>query len=310
VTDFSVRRVVTQVQPDGSEVFVSDGPPPKSISAPNGFGVSEVLWLDGAPSDRDAGRDRDDADFPLEPPAGGASSRIIRFPGGDEWFRVPDDDPAHPGMHTTDTLDLMVVLDGDIVLGLEDEEIELSTGDVVIQRSTNHRWRTPTGCTYWVTMLRPDPSKTPAPLAWSNDAKSPVRRVVTDGQSAYDGYAPTQLDVPGVTLVDVWHTGGPLAAPTQGGDTRTSFELEPARGGLAMRWFEMPPNQQPTDAGWHRTATIDIDVVLQGRVALELPGDHRTELGPGDVVIQRGTNHRWTSIGDEPSRMAAVMFAV
>jgi quercetin dioxygenase-like cupin family protein len=107
----------------------------------------------------------------------------------------------------------------------------------------------------------------------------------------------------------VWQPGGPLAAPPLGGDTGAGFVLEPAGGGIAMRWFEMPPKQEPSDAGWHTTATIDVDVVLEGRVALELPGQ-RLELGPGDAVIQRGTNHRWTSIGDVPCRMAAVMIAV
>jgi quercetin dioxygenase-like cupin family protein len=239
------------------------------------------------------------------------SSRIIRFPGGDEWFRVPDDDPEHPGMHTTDTLDLMVVLEGTIVLGLEGEEVEIGAGDVVIQRRTNHRWRTSTGCTYWVTMLRPDPSKPSTSLTWATDAKSPVRRVITDGAVAHGGYAPTALETAGVTLVDIWQTGGPLASATQGGDAAGEWQLEPPGGGIAMRWFEMAPaDTVGPDVGWHTTATIDIDVVVAGRLALELPGGSRTELGAGDVVIQRGTNHRWLTLGDEPARLAAVMFAV
>jgi hypothetical protein len=49
--------------------------------------------------------------------------------------------------------------------------------------------------------------------------------------------------------------------------------------------------------------------VLSGRVALELPGGHRAELGPGDVVVQRGTDHRWIPL-EEPFRMAALMVAV
>lgn len=309
MTDFSVRRVVTQVNPDGSETFASDGPPPKTISAPTGFGVSELLWFDGAPADRDAGRDRDDADFPLEPPPGGMSSRIIHFPPGDDWFRVPNDDDARPGMHTTDTLDLMIVLGGSITLGLEDAEVEIGAGDAVIQRNTNHRWRTSTGCTYWVTMLRPDATRTPSSLTWSTGVTGPVRRVVTDGSIVHDGFAPVGIDVPGTTLVDIWQTGGPLASPTQGGDPDGPWELEPAGGGVALRLFAMPPNQEPHDGGWHTTKTIDIDVVLRGRVALELPGC-RTELGPGDAVVQRGTNHRWTSVGDEPLQVAAVMFAL
>ena len=46
----------------------------------------------------------------------------------------------HPYMHRTETVDYAVVLEGEVVLMLDDEEVHLKAGDVVIQRGTNHAW--------------------------------------------------------------------------------------------------------------------------------------------------------------------------
>lgn len=310
MTSFSVRRVVTGHE-QGQAVVVSDGPPPGTISAPTGFGVSELLWLDGPPGGPDAGGDRDGGGFPLEPPAGGLSARVIRMPAGPDWLRVEGDDPERPGMHATDTLDLMIVLDGAIVLGLDDGERTVAAGDVVVQRGTRHRWRVSgdAPCTYLVVMLRPDRRHPVPDLSPSTSGGGEVRRVVT-GSPVVDGEAPSGVHAGGTVLLDLWQTGGPLAAPDQGGDVDGPWALEPANGGIAFRWLQMAPREFGPDEGWHTTATIDIDVILAGRLALELPGATRTELAAGDVVVQRGTEHRWLPIGDEPVRMAAVMVAV
>jgi uncharacterized cupin superfamily protein len=43
-------------------------------------------------------------------------------------------------MHRTRTLDYAVVIEGEIVLVLEDSEVTLKKSDVVVQRGTNHAW--------------------------------------------------------------------------------------------------------------------------------------------------------------------------
>jgi uncharacterized cupin superfamily protein len=43
-------------------------------------------------------------------------------------------------MQKTRTLDFCIVLEGEIVLVLDTQEVRLKTGDVVVQRSTNHAW--------------------------------------------------------------------------------------------------------------------------------------------------------------------------
>ena len=51
----------------------------------------------------------------------------------------------HPLMHRTETLDYAVVLEGEITLLLDDSEVNLKAGDVVIQRGTNHAWSNRSG---------------------------------------------------------------------------------------------------------------------------------------------------------------------
>jgi mannose-6-phosphate isomerase-like protein (cupin superfamily) len=45
------------------------------------------------------------------------------------------------GFHKTDSLDFVIILDGACTLALDDEEVVLQPGDVVVQRETNHAWR-------------------------------------------------------------------------------------------------------------------------------------------------------------------------
>lgn len=310
-----VRRVVTGIV-DGVDVLESDGPPPNAVDGGR-VGVWEVWWSEG--SDRHVGDpcDRTTPGFPLEPPPGGASARIIRMPGlapdvdpDDAWLRVEHDDPEMPGMHATDTLDFMVVLEGSVVLGLDDGDRVIGPGEYVVQRGTRHRWRAADehGWTYFVAMLRPDPSAIPlaATVRPGVVGTAPVRRVVT-GDPVLDGGASVHHVMGDTTMTDLWHTGGPLATASQGGETEGGWVLEPVAGGAWMRQWTMEP-APPSDHGWHRTRTVDIDVVLGGRVLLELPDGIATECGPGDVIIQRGTDHRWTSLGPEPLAVATVMF--
>lgn len=44
------------------------------------------------------------------------------------------------GFHTTQTIDYIVVLDGPVTLALDDDEVDLQPGDVVVQRATHHAW--------------------------------------------------------------------------------------------------------------------------------------------------------------------------
>jgi len=56
----------------------------------------------------------------------------------------------------------------------------------------------------------------------------------------------------------------------------------------------------------HRTDTIDYVIYLSGEMSMDLD-DSSITLKPGDVLIQRGTNHRWETRGDVPARSAFVL---
>jgi quercetin dioxygenase-like cupin family protein len=326
------RRVVTGHDAEGRAVFLSDGVAPKTIDR-GPQAVTEVMVLPGPPADVSAGGDSPEAGFPLHPPAGGATVRLIRLPPpaagtsvDSQWLRVPGDDPHSPGTHTTDTLDFEVIVDGEIVLGLDDGEYQLGAGDVVVQRGTAHRWRV-TGdrpCTYLAVMVRPDVSAVAAKAVElagrPGDVSSPraPRRLVTgvdaEGRSyaELDGPPAVMLESPGphgVHMFDLWQTGGPLSSVAQGGDA-DGWQLEPIGAGVSFRMVELAAGHDPGDAGWHTTETIDVDLILSGTMELALPDVEPVVLEAGDVVVQRGTRHRWRPLGDQPVRMAAVMFAL
>jgi naringenin degradation protein FdeH len=77
-------------------------------------------------------REPNERDFTLMPVAG-------------HLLRVIDIYPPRLGgkrtvMHRTETLDYVVVIEGEVVLVLEDSEVILRKSDVVVQRGTNHAW--------------------------------------------------------------------------------------------------------------------------------------------------------------------------
>ena len=47
-------------------------------------------------------------------------------------------------LHTTPTIDFTVVISGQIVITLDDGEVRLNAGDILIQRGTHHGWNNPT----------------------------------------------------------------------------------------------------------------------------------------------------------------------
>jgi quercetin dioxygenase-like cupin family protein len=48
--------------------------------------------------------------------------------------------PRHPGFHKTTSVDYAIVLSGEIYALMDEGEVLLKAGDVLIQRGTNHAW--------------------------------------------------------------------------------------------------------------------------------------------------------------------------
>jgi quercetin dioxygenase-like cupin family protein len=62
---------------------------------------------------------------------------------------------------------------------------------------------------------------------------------------------------------------------------------------------------QSRHSAMHETHSIDVICLLQGEVSLTLENGE-TRIRPGQVVIQRGTNHAWTAHGG-PALLLAVL---
>ncbi|MBS1879745.1 MAG: cupin domain-containing protein [Actinobacteria bacterium] len=137
----------------------------------------------------------------------------------------------------------------------------------------------------------------------------PGRRIVTghdaEGRSVVvaDGPVPVLQELPeGSRFFEVWSSGearAPLAA-REPEPTRAGGPVAPRGGGSLARVVETPPGGR---APMHRTESLDYAVVLAGEMTLILAGGEEVILSPGDVVVQRGTDHAWENRGSEPVLM-------
>jgi quercetin dioxygenase-like cupin family protein len=51
-------------------------------------------------------------------------------------------EPDHPGIHTTDSIDFEYIISGEVWLELDDGiEVHLRAGDTIVQNGTRHAWR-------------------------------------------------------------------------------------------------------------------------------------------------------------------------
>jgi mannose-6-phosphate isomerase-like protein (cupin superfamily) len=156
-----VRRIVTGHDADGRSIVQEDGPPARvvTLGGESGATFHEIWNTPALPAavDRASGEPPEPG-IRLLPPAGGTRIRILDIPPDDgslaalprEAVRalfeaigaghtLPED-PPHPLMHRTETIDYGIVLEGEIVLVLDDSETVVRAGDVVIQRGTSHAW--------------------------------------------------------------------------------------------------------------------------------------------------------------------------
>ena len=101
---------------------------------------------------------------------------------------------------------------------------------------------------------------------------------------------------------------GPEPAPRQLLPT-DSPGLEPEVGGANFVFVTLPPTLPDAELGWHRTETVDINVLLGGELILVLDKEETT-VHPGDAVIQRNTMHAWKNQTDGPVYWVAVLVPI
>jgi mannose-6-phosphate isomerase-like protein (cupin superfamily) len=151
----STRRVVTGHDSNGKAVaYFDDNVAPRQRS-PGGNAVT-MLWVtEETPVDLSQKADRSEAKVGVPPPKNGSIFRIVEFPPGSANTPPVDHhqmligmgiDPdtqgyqRHPHTHRTRSIDYAIVLDGEIDMLMDDSEVHLKAGDVLVQQGTNHAW--------------------------------------------------------------------------------------------------------------------------------------------------------------------------
>ena len=143
-----IRRVVTGHDADGKSIVV--------FNDVHDYKRRVQIWTtEGSPADNsgevsDAGQ----RETRLEAPPQGSLFWLVELPpiqdlapgaAAETAERLAAEGAvAHrdrrPGMHTTRTIDYMVVLDGQVTLLLDEGEVTLHKYDTVVQRGTAHHW--------------------------------------------------------------------------------------------------------------------------------------------------------------------------
>lgn len=124
--------------------------------------------------------------------------------------------------------------------------------------------------------------------------------VISDGPAAISRQA-----ADGASFHELWATSS-IPAAIEAIEPEPVAESDPVRpppGGTRVRVVDMPPG---TRSPMHRTESVDYGVVLEGTLTLVLDGGETT-VGPGDLVVQRGTDHAWENRGDVIVRMLFVL---
>jgi quercetin dioxygenase-like cupin family protein len=127
-----IRRVVTGHDARHVAKVLMDGAATNWKTSSPGT-VSTLIWsTDGTPADISVGETIEDLGARIlgtAPPANGSRFAVIDFP------------PGNTGrMHRTETIDYVIVIAGEIDMDMDDSTVHLRTGDVMVQRGTNHAW--------------------------------------------------------------------------------------------------------------------------------------------------------------------------
>ena len=155
---YKARRIVTAEREDGSSYILSDGAVNATTGTPGVLEITE-LWS----SAESPARIPITKDAISGPPATLEPSRVgnklvveVAWPDQDPFdpakakemfdsINAPEalsqqEGQKYPGMHRTNTIDYVVILFGEIWLIVDEKELLVKQGDVVVQGGVNHTW--------------------------------------------------------------------------------------------------------------------------------------------------------------------------
>ncbi len=127
-----IRRVVTGHDDGNVAKVIIDSTATNHKGGASGA-QSTLVWItEGAPAEMPVGETVEDMGARIlgtPPPPNGTRFCVITFP------------PGNPGrMHRTETIDYVIVMEGEIDMDMDDSTVKLKAGDVLVQRGTNHSW--------------------------------------------------------------------------------------------------------------------------------------------------------------------------
>ena len=152
-----VRRVITGHDATGKAIVTYDSVSQVSGGEPELGVETYLLWVtDTTPAPISGKADEATRKVGIPPPANGSIFRIVDFHPMTKEMENLDPEflakiagqqltpgakpPRHPGMHRTKSIDYVIVLSGEITMLLDDSEVHLKAGDVLVQRATVHAW--------------------------------------------------------------------------------------------------------------------------------------------------------------------------
>ena len=127
-----IRRIVTGHDKNGIAKVILDAPA-TNAKYPQPGQVSTMMWCtDRMPCTMPVGEGVEDMGARIigtPPPPNGTRFAVIDFPPGN-----------HAHMHRTETIDYVIVIEGEIEMDMDDSTVKLKAGDIMVQRGTNHAW--------------------------------------------------------------------------------------------------------------------------------------------------------------------------
>ena len=181
----AIHRVVTGHDAQGNAIVSSDGPLRTVVELKTLPGVvfHEVWSTTGTPARIDNGSDPTLAPLVLPPPKHGTRIRFVDLPPDSPellsrsaadaragFSEIGDADAStahrqgapHPLMHRTESVDYGIVIEGELTLILDQGEVVVRPGSVVVQRGTNHAWANRTDRTCRILFVLVDGENEPA----------------------------------------------------------------------------------------------------------------------------------------------------
>jgi mannose-6-phosphate isomerase-like protein (cupin superfamily) len=157
-----VRRIVTGFNDEGKSIILMDAEATNHRDHSPGVRTTEIWDTETTPADNARFKDGGNREFTLEPPESGTLFRYAEF--------APGEGVDNPFMHTTNTVDYIVIVTGEIYCVMEEGEVLMKAGDSLVQQGTNHAWvnRSDKPCVFAAVMVSANPLHMQDRLAGAN----------------------------------------------------------------------------------------------------------------------------------------------